>query len=928
MALKHMQAERYGEAIDLLNKVITSKPRIAENYFLRATCFEYRKKYQYAVLDFRRAKHLAVSDKTATAELKKNISEHLNNVIRIWYAQLRKNIDGYKREIAIDPSNPFNYLEIGKAYRWMEEWKKAEIWYDKYLAKDDNASPYEIICYTEILIKIGHIKKGEIVLKKFVKRYPEDWRLWSKYGHFTMWVGNRKNAIKAFETALSFRPYFKEAAEGLDKAKGKYYVRDYQPRSFEKVYKIDYYYRLLKKKPNRYKIRYKLIDELIKEKRIEEAYQQLQILSSAPGDTSLFNKKWDFIISFRDSIYNNNVELAKKRLEETPYDKTTLIQLTQYYEYLNKYEEALQLLENYFNEYPDESNPILLYQYARVTAWIKDFDKALELINKVIQQEPNNLTYQLFKAQLLVWTLQNFEEANSLLNNVLDNQPNNIEAIIALASLRLNEDDFEAAQELANRAKKIDPASTSLQKLLSNIEFKKLRAEEEKNLSILEDGRELFLEGKCKEALQYYENYLNISKPTSMLLKEYADVNFCAENYDKALLLYSDILKDGYDYDVAIQRAKVFYMMNDSINAVYAFKEIVKEEPDDFDARIYLGDSFFKMKAYDSARAVYDTLLTWDLDSSEVALIQLRKKWFPVTGIKAALESFPNYIGFAPSAAFYSDVLGFRYFNAGGRLELGVSKVLAVGASFDRTYIENSTDSRPFSSIKGYLFFNFNKNLRATLGYGKINTPGFKAKNEFQLNAKYEIKNEGGLTVNYLYTFAGAILYSPFLVELNKRFGVHYSKLEGFYYHHPMRLKFSSYYQYMDIEDVKIHNQGNDLQLRVGYIFNKSLIAGYEFFYQNYKYPTKLYYSPSDYESHSAWAEWIIRNSDYFRFTIIGKLGYVLKGSYVLRELAAKSLYHPFDGFSFEALLTLGSTYRDDASYNFVSGRISFYWSL
>ncbi|MDZ7763108.1 MAG: hypothetical protein U5K00_01590 [Melioribacteraceae bacterium] len=43
--------------------------------------------------------------------------------------------------------------------------------------RDDDASPDEIIRYTEILSHTGSIRKGEIILEEFVSRYPEDWRL-------------------------------------------------------------------------------------------------------------------------------------------------------------------------------------------------------------------------------------------------------------------------------------------------------------------------------------------------------------------------------------------------------------------------------------------------------------------------------------------------------------------------------------------------------------------------------------------------------------------------------------------------------------------------------------------------------------------------------------------------------------------------------
>ena len=152
-AIKQIEAKKYSEAIDLLNKYISSAPRDTEGYTLRGTSFETMGQYQKAVLDLRRALKLDRENTTARIALARSED--------IWHKQLKKKIKGHEREIAIDPSIPFNYLEIGKSYRWLQEWQQAENWYDKYLARDDDASPDEVIRYTEILAKKNHISKGE-----------------------------------------------------------------------------------------------------------------------------------------------------------------------------------------------------------------------------------------------------------------------------------------------------------------------------------------------------------------------------------------------------------------------------------------------------------------------------------------------------------------------------------------------------------------------------------------------------------------------------------------------------------------------------------------------------------------------------------------------------------------------------------------------
>src|ERR1035437_5543229 len=149
LAVAHMQAGRYGEAIDQLNKYIAANPQEAEGYNLRAICWEKRQQYAEARLDYRRAVALEIRDPNKHS----NYENNLQHLISIWYPILNKNILGYQREIAIKASLATNYLEIGKCYKLMEIWDKAEQWYDEYLKRDDNASPDEIIRYTEVLAK-------------------------------------------------------------------------------------------------------------------------------------------------------------------------------------------------------------------------------------------------------------------------------------------------------------------------------------------------------------------------------------------------------------------------------------------------------------------------------------------------------------------------------------------------------------------------------------------------------------------------------------------------------------------------------------------------------------------------------------------------------------------------------------------------------
>ena len=132
-------------------------------------------------------------------------------------------------------------------------------------------------------------------------------------------------------------------------------------------------------------------------------------------------------------------------------------------------------------------------------------------------------------------------------------------------SLKVIDRDFIAAQEYADRAKEIDPRHNDVITLQSNIDFQKMRVEEERIFGILQEGREMVLNDDCAGALPYYEDYLSQAEPNALIYKEYGDVLFCAQEYEQALRAYDDALADGYYFDAALQTLGEMRMQSSAI---------------------------------------------------------------------------------------------------------------------------------------------------------------------------------------------------------------------------------------------------------------------------------------------------------------------------------------------------------------------------
>lgn len=924
-ALSHMNAGRYGEAIDILNKFISSNPRNPEGYNLRGLCYEKREQFLNASSDLRIARKLAPEN----TEYRRNYAR----ILETWHKLLYQTIEGRKREIAINPAKAENYLEIGKAYRGLEDWPEAEIWYDEYLKRDDLASPDEIIRYTEILMMTKNLPKGEKILKKYVERHPDDWRLWSRYGYFTLWQGKYKIAEDAFLKALEFKPFFKEAVDGLDLARRQGYIQPYTGGGDKtgKVFLIDKYYSILKRNPDDDKTRFLLIDELIKYKRIEEAYKELRILKDRFEEDKKFQSKWEYVTDYRDKEYKKVIAENEARLRKNPADKKALMKVLDYYGYLEMFEEAVDAIEKYYAAAKNDDDPVLLYKYAQYSAWNGDNEKAAGVTDKLLEISPENTEYQFFRAQLSIWMNRDLDKAEMYLENYIQKFPNNIEALILLSNVKMSLYKLDEANLLIEKIKELQADQYEIENLESNFEIAKMKFEEERTFGILQQGREHVLQQECQEALPFYIDYIALAGADSSLKKELGDVYFCAKQYDKALSVYDSLLSAGYNYDVAMQRGKVLFEKGDSLNAVAAFKNVVEREPKDFEANLYLGDSYIKTREYDFAEAIYDSLLAGEIDTAQTHLVMMRKNWLPKQSSLALFGSFPVYAGLAPSFLFYSDNINFRLFKAGARLEAGINQYIAIGVSFYQSIIKYSSAKQNFSTITGHIFIRPSKTFTLGFGFGGIKSSQTSAKTEAEAFARYNAEGKFSIQGTYQRTAASLMMYSGNLI--NTGYSGDMLKLDMEYLH-KTGLILSGYFKYIKLTD-ELKNEGNDLLLRIGKRFEENIYRiGYEYFYSNYKintlshYGKQLYYSPQNFESHCIWGEWVLEREKEYEIKLNGKAGYVPESEFLIREAGVDVKYQVESNLSFNGKITLGSTSRDNSSYNFVSGTLALYWNF
>ena len=917
-----MESGRYGEAIDLLNKYISAKPQQAEGYNLRGLCYERRAQYEYAVYDFRSARKLDSKNP--------DINSNLKRTTDTWYSILYNNIEGYRREIAINPNDPQNYLQIGKAYKNLGEWLTAEEWYDKYLNREE-ASPDEIIRYTEILAKDNHLSKGEPILKRYTEKYPDDHRLWSRFGYFSMWLGKKKTAINAFEKALELRPFFKEAMDGLDRAQGKGYIytvndtshRYYRYSSRGKVYPIDRYYRLLKRDSSNNEIRISLIKELMKAKRVEEAYNQVQILLRDNPNNSVYDSLSNEVIAFRENYYQDRIEQLEAKLKKNPSDKSAMNKLGEYYAVTKQYDKAIKMYGNYLAYNPNDS--AIRFKLAQNYSYNKDFKNALAQTDIIISEEPNNLGAKLLNAQLSVWLNQNLNEAEKNLLFVLNKEPNNIQALVTLGTLKFQKKEYEKARYYASLAEKINPDNFDVERLKYILALQVKRDKEAARFNILQQARALSSNEKCDESVGKYHQYIVESENEGITLNnqiplELANAYICAKNYKAAISIYDSLINKAYDYDIDKQRAKVYYWSGDSVQALIHLRDVASKNPDDAEIKLLLGDSYAQNKQYDSAEKVYNELLAKAPDSY---IIKQRLSWLPT---REGTSSFniPTYFLVSPEFNAFSDNQSFNYNIEGLKLEMGITKFLSIAGCAYRGSLnsDSAANNLNFNLYKGLLYLRFADVFTFSTGYGKTFFTDSQSREVFQASLKAENENEYYVEASYNSMDAAQLLYSTNLVKNRLKvddysFEARYQKFNG--------VIASGKYSYIYVYD---KNYGNEIEFRLGKKIFSDFTLGYEYYYDNYKVVSPLYYSPSNFESHSLWSDLNLFKNEKLNFTIGGKVGWITGTNFVLREAYGEVEYKILNNLTLQSSIRAGSTRRNEEGYSSVSFFAAVFWGF
>lgn len=804
------------------------------------------------------------------------------------------------------------------------------------------------------------IQKGETLLSLYVQKFPEDWRLFTRLGYYKLWSGKNDEAKNAFKSALNIKPFNKEAEEGLKLAESFVSFSVDEMKPIQNSYLIENYSGILLNDPNRDDIRFNLIEQLIKSGLYEEAYSHLKYLAPNYEGNSRFDDLMEITEEGREEYYNKLINSYLEKLDKNENDKETLFKITELYNSLRKYDDTEDLLLSYLASHPQEDE--IIYLLAKTFSYDLKYTEAYQQIEKAITINPGEHKYKILAAKLIVIDKdeEKYKYAHKLLDEVITKNPNDVDALTFTGKLFLLENDFNKANNFATLAARMDPSHPDLAELLwelgQNIPKPVLKKEEQPvkyepiinpnspKTNELETARNLALNSQCEEAIDYYLDYIEEKSANKELLLELAEVYNCAEEYNEAIEIYDFLLEKKDDYEIQKLKAKSYYLKEDYSETINILSNFAVDHSNDIELQILLADAYASDDEYDFARDTYTAI---EAEAPEHFMIEQRKNWLPEleTDIDAATEiseidtqssvdfltdHFFSYANLYPEVNYYKGNDGFDFSRIGTSGEIGLIENFSIGGNVHRGSFSNDFGRFNYMSYLGNLIYRPSPYWKITGGYGKMTSQGSIDQPLYQGSVEYWGQTRFTrykTNAFYKYTDAATVLYSQGLVF--SRIATHYLNLEGWYRFRKGLNVYADYKLYL-LEETPVfkENLGNSVDLKIAKEFYDDFMAGYEYYFADFRYKIPTYYTPQKFDSHSLWADWDIHTDAEWDINLMGRLGYIPDEDHVIREISTKAIYKGFQNFLVTAYGFAGETARDTIGYRSFAFFITASWNF
>ena len=260
----------------------------------------------------------------------------------------------------------------------------------------------------------------------------------------------------------------------------------------------------------------------------------------------------------------------------------------------NNLNESMQQLEEILHVHPYNLKALSLL--LEINIKLSDTDKAIEIINNLIQIEPDNASHY--------------------------------EKLIKIYQFLNDDSGYEFA--LIRLHKKFPSILTA--RLISNIYIKNDREEEsdqiiqdffesDKNYSDLYKGIRHVKAGRLKLAEETYKKVIKKDKDNIDALRLLGLLAFKTKDYDISERLFMRVLEIDPTFSLVWDNlAKLFRVQNKLSKSIPAFENLIKLDPYNFEALVSLGTIYIKLSKYHQGINLYEKSLTIKPENPRVYL--------------------------------------------------------------------------------------------------------------------------------------------------------------------------------------------------------------------------------------------------------------------------------------------------------------------
>ena len=272
------------------------------------------------------------------------------------------------------------------------------------------------------------------------------------------------------------------------------------------------------------------------------------------GFFSLGDKAIEKIV-YKNQFYENINNLEKSYKPKTQLKKEDEIYFAKLYSgiyFENTAQEAISELLN--NQEKLQKNDFAYYTLSRANLELKKYNQAINSINKAISLNPDNVSYQIFKINVLI-NSKKYKDAQKLVEK------------IERTKLTV---DFVDEIEILN------------QTILANT----TKDEKERKYYI---AKKSFVEGNYEKTKKDCQNILNFDKDNDKIITLYAKSELALKNIERANVYFINSYKENKNNpETLIGLGDIRYIHGDYKNSVKMYKKALSKEKDNYEIIVKL----------------------------------------------------------------------------------------------------------------------------------------------------------------------------------------------------------------------------------------------------------------------------------------------------------------------------------------------------